>query len=652
MAMSVTESVPNPHKEVGSALQNAKRALAEGRHSDVIKACERAIRRDPPCPQALMLLGLVSFETEQPTHALTLLRRAQDIDPTVSEYTEALAAIHARLGNITEALFQAKMATTLTPDNSVRELMPENYYSFFKSIEVADPIKYRRRAHLNVQHGQLHQALLDCRKQLEISPDDIETFRIIANTAGQIGKITESLEAATSVLSMGAQTAADLIQLSHALSAAGQYQLADDGLQWANELTDDKLANESHKLANLTRNPSTGAAELGQAHRRWSRRCAVLNDSRHLRHDLDPDRPLRIALLSGHFRSSDLASLIEPVLRAFDHKEFPHLLYADGQVADHVTDRMQLCTGRLTNLEGIDHETAAEILRGDEIDIAIDLNGHGALSRLLTLARRPAPITAAWLAYPISPGAVVDCVLVPENPHRARARQGRTERHLATIGRLPVPYHPPNVTPVVNRLPALTAGHLTFGIQTDIATLGGSAVTLWTRLLMAVPGARLLVANARNDQPPQTLHRVAGLFTNLGVGDRVDIVTAAENFATPYDFYTHIDVALDSTPGGNIAETYRALWMGCPVLTMDSDRLAGYWTASILNVLGKRHWAAQNATQFLRAAINLTDSTELLAEVRLGLRQDVAASQLCDLRGFATGLQQTYRRLWLDCIAR
>ena len=98
MAFGVTESAPKPHEEVDGALQNAKHALAEGRHSDAIKACERAIRRDPPCPPALMLLGLVSFETEQPTHALTLLRRAQDIDPTVSEYTEALAAIPTPLG--------------------------------------------------------------------------------------------------------------------------------------------------------------------------------------------------------------------------------------------------------------------------------------------------------------------------------------------------------------------------------------------------------------------------------------------------------------------------------------------------------------------------------------------------------------------------
>ena len=582
MAISNTATVPSPIDELDDALQNAKCALAEGRHNDAVMACERAIRRDPPCPPGLMLLGLISFETDQPTHALTLLNRAQDLDPSVREYTEALAAIHARLGNITEALFQAKMATTLTTDDSVRELMPENYYNFFKSIEVADPIKYRRRAQLKFRHGRLHEALFDCHKQLEVSPNDIETFRLIADAAGPIGKITESLEAAKSVIGIGPATADDLIQLSHGLSSAGEYQQADDCLQWAAELTDDKLEIESHRLANLTRDPATGNATLGQAHRRWSRRCAAPRDARPAKHDLDPDRPLRVALLSGQFRNTDLAALIDPVLRSLDQQEFPHLLYADGPVADHVTDRLQLSTDRWTNLHGIDHRTAAEILRGDKIDIAIDLNGHGAHSRLLTLAQRPAPVSAAWLAYPISPGAVVDYMLAPDNPYKRSTEAGRKAQRLATIGRLPVPFHPPNVTPDVSALPALSAGHLTFGIQTDVATLGSRAVVLWSRLLLAVPGARLLIANNRNDQPPQPLHWVAGLFTNLGVGDRVDIVPTAESLATPYDFYAHVDVALDSTPYGNAAETYRALWMGCPVLTIDSDWLGGYWTAAIL----------------------------------------------------------------------
>ena len=45
-----------------------------------------------------------------------------------------------------------------------------------------------------------------------------------------------------------------------------------------------------------------------------------------------------------------------------------------------------------------------DAIRADKIDILIDLSGHTAFARLMVLAKRPAPISAAVFAYPNTTG--------------------------------------------------------------------------------------------------------------------------------------------------------------------------------------------------------------------------------------------------------
>ena len=67
--------------------------------------------------------------------------------------------------------------------------------------------------------------------------------------------------------------------------------------------------------------------------------------------------------------------------------------------------------------------------------------------------------------------------------------------------------------------------------------------------------------------------RVLDCVSHLGLRQRCDIVNHGDNFRSAYEFYGHVDVALDGAPTGAI-EVCRALWMGVPLLTLAGSRPA------------------------------------------------------------------------------
>ena len=106
----------------------------------------------------------------------------------------------------------------------------------------------------------------------------------------------------------------------------------------------------------------------------------------------------------------------------------------------------------------------AEQIRHDRIDILVDLAGHTAGNRLLTFARKPAPVQVEWLlGHGYSSGLsamdafLADSVLAPQGAEPLFSES------LVRLSRIPLVYAPPAEMPDVAFLPAIANGYITFG---------------------------------------------------------------------------------------------------------------------------------------------------------------------------------------------
>jgi len=633
---------------VATAIRQAVACLESELHDDAILACESALKQHSACAEALFLLGLVTLDLDEPTQALMLLEKAHEIDPTVQEFAEALAATYARLGKVTDGLFHAKVATTLAPHPTITGLLPARFGSFFKNLETSHRYIYRDRARLKLEAGDFTGAAADSEKQLELTPGDVPSLRVMAHAGHGNGQLERAIAAFHAVLHGDAPLAEDISGLAQTLSAAGQPAAASAAHRTAVDLAPARADLHSRWLADLSRDPETPTADLAAAHQAWQQRHSAGVEPRQPASEAntDPERPLRVAYLSGGFYDNDLTRMLKPILEAHDPKAIEVFCYGDGTRGDVVTEGLMRRSDRWTDITGIDDETVWQILRGDEIDIAVDLSGHNDGGRPLVLARRPAPLAVSWLGTPHPTGvAAIDHFVTDEVAWPADCSDPATGEAVWRLPRAAFAYSAPGLLPTVGPLPARAQGHLTLGFSGDLGRIGPKTVAQWAGLLRSLERSRLLICN-RFDQDQTCIDRPLELFAHLGLRNRVDIVNMGDNFQSEFDFYQHVDLALSNGSLDELAENCRALWMGVPLLVRRGDRHGTRLGASLVAAAGHPDWAGASTTALTALAGDLSADLGHLAELRAGLRDQVSGSPLADVAGFTRALEQAYRDMW------
>lgn len=362
--------------------------------------------------------------------------------------------------------------------------------------------------------------------------------------------------------------------------------------------------------------------------------------------DTDRDRRLRIGLLSADLRAHPVGRFLSGVLRELDPAKVELFAYSGSEEEDDVTATIRSSVPHWLNIHGMsDRDLDARIV-ADGIDILGDISGHTSGNRLMVCARKPAPVAFTWLGYFATTGlAAIDYVLankwvIPE------AEEGQWTE---TPWRLPdtyLCYAVPRDTLPPTPLPALAAGHITFGCFNNFNKLSDETLAAWSALLAAVPGSRLILRSSGfyHDEILAGLRRsltAAGI--DLG---RVRVDGKIADYAAHLASYGEIDIALDPFPYNGGTTTVEALYMGVPVLVRAGDRYVAHMGESILHNAGLPQWIAASEADYAVRGARLAADLDALATLRAGLRDRMLASPLFDAPRFARDLEDAFRGMW------
>jgi predicted O-linked N-acetylglucosamine transferase (SPINDLY family) len=323
--------------------------------------------------------------------------------------------------------------------------------------------------------------------------------------------------------------------------------------------------------------------------------------------------------------------------------------YYNHTVEDVATKRLRGYFSQWHAIAHLSDAALAQKIADDGIDILIDLSGHTGSNRLLCFARKPAPVQASWIGYPGTTGLramdyyLADRYFLPPGVFDSQF----TEK----LVYLPasVPFLPDETAPPVNALPALSNGFVTFGSFNRISKLSRSAIALWSRLLRALPDARMLLGG----MPPEGGYdSLIGWFVQEGIArERLRFYSRCST-ADYLALHHQVDMCLDTFPYTGGTTTNHALWMGVPTLTLAGRTVPGRQGAALLGQVGLEAFVATDAADFQDKGLHWAGDLAALADVRAGLRARIEQSPIRHPDVIAAGLERAFRIMWQHWCAR
>jgi len=345
---------------------------------------------------------------------------------------------------------------------------------------------------------------------------------------------------------------------------------------------------------------------------------------------------LRLGIISPDLRLHSVGFFAEPILRHLDRARCDVFVYYTYPAADAVTARLRSYPSTWRDAARLPPDALAAMIRADRLDVLVELTGLTTGHSLLALALRPAPVQVTYLGYPATTGLpAIDARFVDSRTDPAPSADAFATERLVRLDPCFLCYSAPANAPDVAALPAARDGPFTFGSFNALTKINAGVLAAWARVLLAVPGSRLVVKARELNSPDCHAHLMSRL-AHAGIEpSRVTVLPPPEGVAEHLDCYRLVDVALDTFPYCGTTTTCEALWMGVPVVTLAGDRHAARVGASLLSAVGLDDWITTDVDAYVARAARAAADVDALSRLRPGLRQRVAASPLCDGPGFA-----------------
>ena len=634
----------------------ANKAL--GRISDALKSFHKVKDLNPSFADGYNNLGVVYRELDDLDNALEYFNKAIALKPNFAFAYNNRGLIFKDKGKNDHALADYQKALSLDPS-------------------YADP--YNNIGIIKGKQGDQKVALEFFMKALKLNPNNFETYNNIGTVKLEKLELEEALKIFEKSIALYPHFVMPhfnkgiiyeklhkrdeaIISYNEALvirpefdfaRAQKLYQQAHIG-DWEGIEQDKSLIPQLGILKEIM--PLT-LLSLDDAPERHKKRAEILVKNRFLHKPLpstskmkEKHKPIRIGYFSSDFKEHPVAYLLARVFEKHDRSQFKvHGYSIKATKKDSMHKRLVAAFDEFKDLSDVSDKEAALTVREDGIDIAIDLNGYTANSRIGIFAYRAAPIQINYLGYPGTIGAdfidyiIADQTLIPEDSIKYYS-----EKPIY----LPHTYMPTDNTREISTKPitrtemGLPEDSFVFCCFNNNYKITSEEFDIWMRILGQLPNSVLWLrksnewseanfikeARKRNIDPSRLIF--AG---KLDMKEHLARHRLADLFLDTFNFNAHTTAS-------------EALWAGLPVVTKMGKGFAARVAGSLLKAIDCPELITETKEDYEALIVELSTNPKKLSEIREKVTSNRLSKPLFNTDLYTKNLEDSFKQVYQNHI--
>jgi len=543
---------------------------------------EKILISDSNNAEALQYSGVIAMQTGNLERAIHLIEKAIAIQPNISGYHSNLAMAYKDNEQFQPALDHYKKAIALNPKNPVLFF---NLGALYQTFDFYD------------------KACNSYDQSLQINPDQPLVLHNLGNLLLKQGDVNKAIHYGKKAM----------------------------------KLAPDDPEIQSNYLFSLNYNIDYSPEKIINEHLKWGQKYIHSHSKKTTFHNKSR---IHVGYVSPDFRKHSVSHFIKAILNNHNKKFFDIYCYSNVKKPDHITHSLKQCDVVWRDIFYQNDNEVYDQIQADGIHILVDLAGHSSCNRLMLFAKKPAPIQITYLGYPNTTGlSQIDYRLIDHHSDPDLNQFSGSERRICLPNGF-LCYAPSEPTPAISE--QSLSKSITFGSFNNLPKINKHVISLWSKIMKAVPDSRLLL-KTNGFKVQRVREQFLAYFQDQGIDPkRIQLMKTLKSGKEHLSLYNEIDIALDTFPYNGTTTTCEALWMGVPVITLSGKHHAARVGESILNQTGLKAWVTHNETDYIKKAIDLANNQDDRLHCRKHLRKWLEQSLLCKKDLFVENLEQVY----------
>jgi predicted O-linked N-acetylglucosamine transferase (SPINDLY family) len=358
------------------------------------------------------------------------------------------------------------------------------------------------------------------------------------------------------------------------------------------------------------------------------------------------ENSLKIGFVANCFREHAVTYQILGVLNyLYNEKDVKLYAYNNNNYSDLFTNKLKKNFHFWIDIYNYTNQDALRLIRKDNLDILIDLEGHSGGTRYELFINRAAPIQITWCGF-------LDSVGFPEIDYMIADPYVITKEQEKNYSEKII--YMPNVwstldTSLIN-LPLykitnqINQKFILFGSPASPLKINNKVLLLWATILNKTQNTKIIFSNI-NYKDLDIKNSILSFLSNQQIDEQRIIFKIPASRDEFLKNLAEFDIVLDTFPYSGGTNNLESAWLEIPILTMEGNNFLSRCGSSINMNLGMEDWIAKSNDEYIEKAVLFSSNKKILSDYKKKLANEKSANKIFNNRLFAKDLLNIFKDL-------